>query len=61
MSVNLDEPIPEKAELEMDRELIADFLDTAKEVQKMLEAVESNNKKMKTISHKQIYENKSAN
>jgi hypothetical protein len=32
VSVNLDEPIPEKAELEMDRELIADFLDTAKEV-----------------------------
>jgi hypothetical protein len=47
--------------MQMDRELIQDFLDVAKEVQQSLESVEKNNAKMKTISHKQIYENKSAN
>jgi hypothetical protein len=57
----LDEPIVEQAEVMMDRELIQDFLDVAQEVQRSLESVENNNKKMKLISHKQIYENKSAN
>ncbi len=51
----------EQAEVMMDRELIQDFLDVAQEVQRSLESVENNNKKMKLISHKQIYENKSAN
>ena len=47
--------------INQDRELISEYLQYVTQAQKLLQEAEQNNRTMKDIAHKQMFDNKSAN